>query len=393
MREPVRLLLDRRAALQGQPGCHALLVGVSAYPHLLGGSGPIASETFGLPQLSAAVASAVRIYEWLLQHQDGMAAPLATCRMLVSPSAAEPSPQGDVEPATLENFLRVAAAWRADAVTQRAGIAFFYFAGHGFELGPTEQVMLLADFGNGIGPLLRGTISVNNLFYGMAPSARAPNIARTQVYCIDTGRHHPTIPNVERLNTTAVFDADPATLDDRAAAVFYAAASGGDAFAIPGQQSLFSEALLECLNGGAATTVGENDDQEPIWGVTLYSLAEALPRSVDELSARLGADQRVTVGGSLGPAVLRYTDGPPTVNVSLRIHPEEAVPHARVTVVDAQEHERWTNAGQRHPYELALPAGSYSVRVLFPSSTPPYVERASVKFARPPRAEWRVKVV
>jgi hypothetical protein len=387
------LMVDRRDDLKGAPACHALIVGVSAYPHLLGGTGPPAPENLQMTQLSCGASSANRVSNWLIKHQDRLAVPLATSRVLLSPSPAESVPP--CAEATIANLLAAAAEWRADVATHRDGIAFFYFAGHGFELTSTEQVVLLSDFGNGIGPLLRGTVSVNNVFYGMAPTSRTSEIARTQVFFLDTGRsHRQTLPNFERQNTTALFDADLATLDDRRAGVFYASAPGGNAMAVPGKHTVFSAALLDCLNGAAATVVGENDVQEPTWGITLYSLAERLPRLVDEMSRRLNCDRPIiaTVGGSLGPGVLCYTDGPPPVDVSLQIEPQSAAAAARITVTGADGEVVWTALGQSSD-KLKVPAGIYNIEVAFDPPSPPFVNRAQLKRATPPESTWRVRVV
>lgn len=42
------LIFDKRNELQGQPGLHALIAGVSSYPHLLGGTGIPAPESLAL---------------------------------------------------------------------------------------------------------------------------------------------------------------------------------------------------------------------------------------------------------------------------------------------------------------------------------------------------------
>jgi len=387
----MKLLFDRRTELNGGPGCHALIVGVSAYPHLPGGTGDPAPESYGMTQLTCGASSAARVSDWLLARRDRLAKPLATSRMLLSPSASEAVPSCQ-EP-TLENLLAAAAEWRADAATHRDGLAFFYFAGHGFELSSTEQALLLKDFGNGIGPLLRGAVSVNNLFYGMAPTSRTPEMARTQVFFLDASRvHHRTLPSFERQNTTALFDADLATLDDRSAAVFYASSPGGWAYGITQGFTLFSQSLLDCLDGAAATVVSENDLQEATWGVTLYSLAEELPRAVYALSDSLGCYQRVSVGGSLGPGLICYADGPPRVEVSLQIEPEAAAPLAQVTVTDASDQVVSTTTGTPSD-KLKLPAGVYHVRVSFEPPSPPFVDRARHMRAAPPYSTWRIRVV
>src|SRR3954463_11600941 len=71
-----------------RPGLHALLVGVSRYPHLAGGEEP-AAETFGLGQLSSPATTVKLLAERLLAHKDRLTPKLKTLRVLVSPSPSE----------------------------------------------------------------------------------------------------------------------------------------------------------------------------------------------------------------------------------------------------------------------------------------------------------------
>jgi hypothetical protein len=79
------LVYDNRAV---SPGVHALIVGVSSYRHLPGGGGVQAAETYGLTQLSAAASTATAVYEWLATQSANLRVPLASCRLLLSPSGA-----------------------------------------------------------------------------------------------------------------------------------------------------------------------------------------------------------------------------------------------------------------------------------------------------------------
>ena len=87
------LILDRRQELGDRPGLHALLIGVSDYPNL-----PPASDTpkpdaglpdLGLRPLSGTARSADALAQWIVANPDRFDRPLATCRLLISPSAAE----------------------------------------------------------------------------------------------------------------------------------------------------------------------------------------------------------------------------------------------------------------------------------------------------------------
>src|SRR2546422_10325560 len=83
------LIFDNRANLQGKPGLHALIAGVSAYPHLPAGTGTPAPDSFGMQQLSSTALSAYKMYRWLEGWQNRLRIPLATCRLLLSPSQDE----------------------------------------------------------------------------------------------------------------------------------------------------------------------------------------------------------------------------------------------------------------------------------------------------------------
>lgn len=83
------LVFDNRHNLQGKPGLHALIAGVSRYRHLPGGGGPPAKEDWKLPQLTATALTAYKIYRWLIDRRDRLPKRLATVRLLLSPSDAE----------------------------------------------------------------------------------------------------------------------------------------------------------------------------------------------------------------------------------------------------------------------------------------------------------------
>src|SRR5947209_6900149 len=128
------LAFDARTDLGNAAGVHALIVGVSAYRHLPGGSGAPAPDSFEMEQLSAPARSAFRLYEWLVEHQEHLRVPLATVRLLLSPSANEREGEsGLVDGAsacTLSDLRREARAWRGDASGNAGSVALFYFAGH-----------------------------------------------------------------------------------------------------------------------------------------------------------------------------------------------------------------------------------------------------------------------
>jgi hypothetical protein len=237
----VTLVYDERNNLQGKPGLHVLIAGVSAYRHLPGGVGPENSENFGMKQLTSTAMTAYKIHKWLIDNKNRLPLPLATLRLLLSPSPTEadkePTLNGLAEPCTLNNFLQAATDWRADAGTNKGNVTFFYFAGHGIQRGKDDSVLLMEDFNDGLGGYLKNSVETIKLFFGMAPPNNTKeNMARTQLYFIDACRNlPPKFKNFDKVASTPVFDVELSGADDRSSApIFYAAISDTKAAAIPG---------------------------------------------------------------------------------------------------------------------------------------------------------------
>src|SRR5882672_7155518 len=195
------LVLDNRNALKGGKGLHALIVGVSHYNHLPGGNAEIGTETYGLNQLTAAATSAYKVYEWLKARGEHLVAPLATVRLLLSPSNDETNLLGLADPSTWANFAEEASRWQEDASANDDDATFFYFAGHGIIRNKHDSVLLCEDFARPRRGPLPNVVELDNLFYGMAPPAppekqRAhkplyKQRARKQFYFIDACREFP----------------------------------------------------------------------------------------------------------------------------------------------------------------------------------------------------------
>jgi hypothetical protein len=355
----VTLVFDRRAEIAGGPGTHALLCGVSAYPHLLGGSGEPTPFSFGLTQLSTPVRTSRAIHAWLVDHADQLAAPLATVRLLLAPDPDEPPATPVIEPPTLDKVLREAAAWRADASAHRDGIALLYLSGHGFIVSRADQVVLLHDYGDGIGSILRNSITVGSIFQGMAPTGRMAAMARTQLFFVDTGQTFQTLPpELGAAAPTQVFDLPPDPGTDRVAITF-SPAPGTVAYGRLGGTSIFGAALLDCLDGlGAEQLAGE-------WAVTALGLVQALPEAVRRQLADFavsGVTQDVSAGGLIAQAAIVRLPGPPEAELSIEVL--NMSPSANVIVRDSMfapvlEH----GPGLDPLLTVSLPAGLYVVEL------------------------------
>ena len=400
---PVKtLVFDKRKALQGQPGLHALIVGVSAYPHLPEGTGKLARDHFGLRQLSSAALTAYKISCWLQEQQNDLAAPLATCRLLLSPSPAElkaePKLRDLVDHCTLANFLAAAIEWREDANSHPDNITFFYFAGHGLQRESGDQVLLMENFGDGIGGALRNAVEISNLSNGMASLGIQRNIALTQLYFVDAcSSYSKVFQKYEWMNTSTVWDVEQGISDDRRAPTFYAALPGHRAYGIKGDQTIFSKALLQCLDGGASD-LNEQDDQ---WYISANSLNNALDHYIRELNQTTGAEQNYRAIGLGTDVVIRRLNQTPSVNFVLEVEPLDALQVTKVEVeyLDGDLKDAAGNPFTLpvpltpHPYKRELPGGHYRISAKIIPVDQRFVDFPRKTFTlKPTNPKWTVKV-
>ena len=393
------LVIDRRAAHGANPGVHAFVVGVSDYPLLPAVPPGVQPPHYGIAPLTSAALGAFAFYNWLIDAHTELPLPLVTCRLLLAPSALELANDptlaavGAARPG-LTNFLKDAADWRTDASSSPDSITVFYFAGHGVQRTKDDAVLLLEEFGNGIGGPLMNAVDVKNLFYGMAPSPARPQIASTQVYFIDACRNMPAVfTSFETLQPTQVFPVELSGQDNRRAPVFYASIAGTTALGLRGKQTLFSKAVVDCLKNNAAD-LQEVDGQER-WVVSVHRLAKALEFSIADLNREHGGDQDWGYGGIPKEAPICYLQTTPTVDVQLEIDPDLAVGETTVEVRD----ETGTVVAvpdplNPHPYICKWPAGMYSIGATVAPGNPngfrPVPPR--LRPVLPPRFVRRVKV-
>jgi len=125
------LLLDRSV-----PGAktHAVVIGVGNYPHAKSGKG-VQENLRRVPDLPSAADSAKLMCDWLLDHKDKLAQPLATLDVLISdpdaPNDRYPWAKGPTDPATEANVLARGLDWYQRVVAEPGNVAFFYCCGHG----------------------------------------------------------------------------------------------------------------------------------------------------------------------------------------------------------------------------------------------------------------------
>ena len=397
VKQPV---IDERLNLGNQPGLHVFIVGVSGYPNLLAqtSADPNPPEALGLRQLTSTSLTAYRIYQWIDAHRSQFPIPVVTCRVLLSPSAIELGVEpklADFPTSTLRNFLQAAKDWRKDASTSAQNATLFYFAGHGIERNKGDAVLLLEEFGDGLGGALANAVDMHNIYYGMASPETGQTIAQQQLYFVDACRNlSKTIAGFEQMQATPVFNVKLADSDLRSAPIYYAAAPGTLAQAVPGEQTVFSKALLDCLEGDAAEF--KSVDGEDRWAISVLSLNKALTVKVDDWNRTLGAGQYYAPDGQQIETNIRFLEQPPVAEVVIQVDPADAL---QVTRLEVRDGSGMLVANlpvplDPHPYKARWPAGFYSIGATIQPPTNPYRDcPARPGLLLPPRAMKKVRVV
>jgi hypothetical protein len=390
------LLIDERTAPPGLPGIHALLVGISSYPHLDSRAHPDA--TLNLRSLESAALTAYRLCQWLIIRSANLYKPLLSCRLFVAPSKAEvaeePALEGLRGSCDFVAFDEQAKAWRTAANLHKDNVALFYFAGHGLQKSHNEHLMLLADFADGTSTTLGKAVSGQELMNGMAPSLKRRTVAKTQVYFFDACRlSHRKIREVEKSEHAGLWDVGQLDTEDyRNVAVFHTALPGRRAFGRRGKQSIFSLALLDCLNGGAAEVMLQNPDGSENWGVSLSSLERHLRYHIDRLNRSPGEAQPFA-SERRGDVWLHRLERPPTVDVEVQLIPAGAEQHTALRLLDGLGTTVWDLSAplRPHPYSRPVPAGAYNAVASVTRTNGDVVMPPQPNRADPPYKRWVVR--
>ncbi|MFG0317868.1 MAG: caspase family protein [Planctomycetota bacterium JB042] len=374
------------------PGTHAFVVGVSRYRHVEGGEAPTdLGESFGLEPLTAAARSASEFARWLLDRYHREETPLRTLHVALSPSDGEEL--DDAVLARLPADRAAAAATRATVENDLKGfvrecasdpenVGIVYVAGHGVQLTKHGAVVLLEDFA---APEhlneLDGAIDMAGCHAGM----NHPATAGTQFWFVDACRQRPAV--AQRFETMV----GALSLSERRGAVsvtsplLLAASTREAAFARTGETTLFGQALLWALDGGAAAGPNDVDDG---WHVSVMNLLSRIDRKVEALAGRFGEEQHVDPTGRVKDAVVHRFREVPAVDLSVRLAPEaaRAVADARL-FRDARDPVDAT--GTEWPRRWRVDAGLYVLDIEAP---PPFHSWTAILQLEPPEQVCDVEV-
>lgn len=371
-----------------RPGTHALVIGISRYPYLDGAQQTDEGREYGLTNLTTAARSAAEVAGWLLQEHRNLDAPLASLSVLLSPV------DGEVIPPALAAKLHPPLAATSSAVRKAFGklrkrcearpgnVAFVYVAGHGVQLTKRGAVVLLEDFAS---PRHLNAFDGAIDMVGLHAAFNGSGYAAKQAWFVDACRQRGEVADrFEQL--VGAFKLDEPRGQVESSPLYLASSSREAAFAIPGETTLFSTALLEALRGGAATGPARAGDE---WQVSVYSLAEMLTKTVDLLAAEDGEVQRVDITGRVTNATLHRFHRPPDVDLRIEISPLAAARSCKASLYFGGK-EEVVSAAAEWPLERRVKAGLYTLTV---DADPPYRAIAGLPGdVRPLKHTWPVEV-
>ncbi|MBJ7410395.1 MAG: hypothetical protein JHD15_08530 [Phenylobacterium sp.] len=356
---------------------HVLLIGIGAYDHLGGGTGPPATYPLGLGQLTSPPVSARALADWFVQSFECEDRPLGSVRLVLS----EPTPVSWQHPVTgviytppmgdLASTQPVIQAW-ADAAQDPDDQLILYICGHGLAAG-TEHILPLRDFGHpGSLPFDRA-LNLQKLANGLATTK-----ASNQLLIMDACREQPDLVKANANEGTGAIFADPARrlgiAQDMQQCVIHSTELDGKARGKPLEASLCAKALIHAFTG-AAVTQGDGG-----WRIKSTSVLSAL----SDLQARAFAPgsrnvQRGDVTRFAEISVRRLA-GPPKIPVFVRRQDRVTLAGKRIVALNAITAAQvdqpildleWEGALEMGPHQITVKDGEHdlcptAVHLVFP---------------------------
>jgi hypothetical protein len=393
-------------------GFHALIIGISVYPHLKGGTGPPAVNNLGLVQLEGPALTAYRVYDWLIRYKDNLQVPLQTVRLLIAPSPQELNTEPGIAAAlaagatNVADYVTIQQAlndWREDLAVHRDSVALFFFSGHGLGGTGEDALMLPSDFGDPAvqsapgaaatlsALLLQRTLSITDIEQGMAPPplGNRRTIAHRQVYLVDACRNRPrALPEPDSADVPTVWTTTVEPGDDtRELSILLATINNRLAYVgKPGEATVFGQALLECLEGAAADNPNDADTTQ--WAVSTTDISERLQERMDERTKALRVTQAFRGGRQLHEVQLVTFTTPPSVIVTF---PVVGMTHATNLQLKLALGLNIRDIGplEEPPREYCVDMGRYAIAINAVTPPPPHSKQHNI-FLRPPRSRLEI---
>jgi hypothetical protein len=284
---------------KGFGAVHALVIGVSSYPHLRDGTDEdqrTTNDPFNLQQLGLTATGAYSFAKWLRGEFEAPAAKLSTIRVLLSPTAGElgnnKDMQADVTSGRIRQALFADVRDEAEQWAKSFGqlpsyrdMSIFYAAGHGVQDLDRVSRVLLEDY-SATEAFMENAIDVKELCLAME------NVdASSQFYFIDACR--PSSDATLNGYSSPHMASRPLLIRKKSSrshrkprgAIFSSTASEELAYEANKGGTCFSIGLLECLGRYGA------EFQNNKWVVTIASLSRALQERVGLQAQNVGHEQ------------------------------------------------------------------------------------------------------
>lgn len=337
------------------PGTHVLIVGVGAYPHLKGGTGPVNPQHREMGQLTSPPLSAMAMLEWVDKTLTNFEAPLKSVEVLIS----QPTPatytdstglSQKIDPATWPHVRNSAQAWKDRADSDADNVAIFFFCGHGLGDGVGTH-LLLGDSGSDP-ELLRSSLHVQSFRLAMGSCA-----AKKQIYFVDACRtvDLATVFNPYQGGQAVLQPGNVLQVFDGSNPVLYSARFGEPAFGNVGEISDFSKALLQGLTRFAVFRPKGN-----YWAVSPHELQKAVAALMDDFS---GKPQCQADGISGTGFQLHCLPGDPDVVVHVSLDKDQANHIAELSYMATGN--TVIRQDKAHPWRTEAPYGMCSVQASF----------------------------
>ncbi|MEU5705113.1 caspase family protein [Streptomyces aurantiacus] len=373
------------------PQMHALVIGVGDYPYCQGGDSHVpprsAAGAVGelYSQLLSTPASALKVAEWLLEHQaDDAVAPLGSLDVLVSARGTRSVNGTDVQRACHDNVRTQLLGWLERCDEHPQNVALFFFTGHGYAL-ETDQLLLLDDFATPGRPAFDAAFPLRDTYAAVLSACTA----RTVCFFVDACR----TATAENLLSApprgrALLDAPPALPGARDAPLILSTSAGASAYGDPNGLTRFTSSLLAALSGQAA----ERRNPDGAWVVTSHlhrPILELSNRPEDLKDTPKGEDGRQhpqETGTPLG-GVIRQLAQPPEVPFTLGCDPREALLDAHLELTSfTKPLERRSRPPLPELWTDKAPAGHYDYSATFPAAS--YAKADGRLFLVPPLFAW-----
>lgn len=344
------------------PKTHALVIGVSRYDHVPDAADPNDPTLLGIKQAETPAASAFRFAQWLRNEYNPPASKLANVWLLLSASVKErqdavlaAADDVVIEP-TRDNVQAGLKAWIDACTNDPDDVAVLYVSGHGVQNSSEGSVVLLQDFHHPADlKVLERAVDIGSIRNGMSRN----DAAQHQFYFVDACRVRPELFEDYWTMAPGVGIDEPVEGDARVSKVFFGAASGTTALGLPGEGTLFSMALRECLRRKGAAPL-----ESGRWGVTTESLAAGLDAEVARLANSFDAEQTTSPGGRGVDTTIHVFNEPPPVDLTITIEPENAAPLATAEVFNGDTQEFVFQGRPFNPIvEALIPPGQFSMAV------------------------------